>query len=604
MPFLPEKTVAQMVTAPYAYPKRFRLTALVELTYRDYSTTSSYYGRKTESGWTGFEQRYRLGLQGYVYHPKLFSFSTSVTYRKEKTDDESGEERNAKNINYNFSGSFLPTRPMSLDIYGLKTDYTTEGWGTAPYNITSNFYGARFRFTSMKYPNIRIEYNHWDYTIERERGYAVFYDTYDYDYYEKPFIIIKERVKEKTDIDRFSINLNGFLKAINTRYNLTGDLSDYTSPFRSYKGKNLAINTYTTVKKENTIYTSFQYSDIDITKLTRFTTNLRLFPIGRLQHSYDYEYFTSETEGEKTDSHTVGNYLSYRFSRMTFATAQLHYRFGKRDGVSEDSYDVNIGLNYGKPIKDYDFTSYYKFSLSKNERYGEYKFMENSLGIGLSTRKFTWGRIYLNYDISLREFDFSYLSAFENSDMLSEKAYAIEHRVRAGINGKGPGRAYWNIEAESRIFDSELNDHTTAFWLGEEQWAEKIRHYTLTGDIGYPIGQRILTILKASYTTGQTNSERVERYYYEGRINYRILRNLNLLAWWREDWRNKGWWAGKAMIESRRRQYGWKTREYRLELYYLLRRITISLEYNAYRLEEGPLSSEFKRLCVKLSKPF
>jgi hypothetical protein len=587
-----------MAAAPYSYIKKFRFTGLVELTYRDYSVSSTYYGRKSESGWTSFEQRYKLGIQGYVYHPKLLTFLTSVTFRKEKTGRESGDEYNAKDINYDLSAFFLATTPVSLDVYGSRTDSTIEGLGNAPYNITSNFYGARLYFRHRKYPSVRLEYNHWDYTIEREKGFRVMDDG-------GGLIVAKERVKEKTAIDRFSLNVNGFLKAINTNYNLSGDLSDYTSPFRNYMGKNLTTTTYTVIRKENMLSTYFNYSDIDIFKLARFATNARLFPIGQLHHSYEYEYLTSETEKEKTDSHTVSNYLRYKFSRLIFGTAQLRYRFGKRDGVTEDSYDINIGLNYGRPVRDFDFTSYYKFNLSNEERHGGYMLMANSLGIGLSTRKFMWGKIYSNYDFSFRKDEFS--SSFkesEDSDRLSEKAHSTEHRIRAGINGKGLARAYWNIEAEARIFDSKSKDHRSGFWLGEEQWAEKIRHYTISGDIGYPIGRRGFATVRAGYTTGSTNSEPVERYYYEGRLNYRILRNLNLLAWCREEWRNKGWWAGSSTNDINAREFGWKTREYKMELYYLIYRMKLSLEYNAYWLEEGPLSSEYKRLYVKMSRPF
>jgi len=346
-----------MAAAPYAYIKKFRFTGLVELSYRDYSVSSTYYGRKAESGWTSFEQRYKLGLQGYVYHPKLVNFKTSVTFRKEKTDSDSGGARDAKDINYNFSATFLATTPVSLDIYGSRTGSTIEGVQTAPYDINSNFYGARLYLRSRKYPSASLEYNHWDYTIEREKGFRVMDDDEE-DYYDEEdsggggLIVGKKRVKEKTSVDRFSLNVNGFLKTINTSYNLSGHLSDYSSPFRKYKGKNLTANTYTVIRKENTVSTSFNYSDIDIFKLTRFATNARLFPIGRLHHSYGYEYLTSKSEKEKTDSHTFSNYLRYRFSRLIFGAAQLRYRFGKRNGVSEDSYDISTGLNYGRPVKD------------------------------------------------------------------------------------------------------------------------------------------------------------------------------------------------------------------------------------------------------------
>ena len=591
-----------MVSAPYAHLKRFRFTGLVELTFRDYNVESSYYGRSRESGSTSFEQRYTLGMRGYVYHPKFISFLTRVSFRKLDADHDDNGEHDADDINYSFSVNVLPAGPVSLDVYGLKTDSNVEGWGTAPYDITSTFYGARLRFSGRKYPSMRLEYNHWDYVIEREKGYRI-YDFYDYYYGEEEGIVLKKvRIKEKTDVDRLSLNVNGFLKSISTRYNMTADISDYVSPYRDYTGVHVTANTYTTIKKESSLSTIFQYSDIDITKLTVFSANLNILPKSRLQHGYGYEFLTYETDGEKTEAHTVSNYLHYRFSRTIFGTTHLRYRFGKRDGIREDSYDIDVGLNYGKTIKEYDFASYYKFALSKDERYGEYDFMGNSLGIGVATRKFRVGTIYANYDISLRTFDFSYYTFGDTDSSTTENIDSLEHRIRAGINGLGPGRAYWNVEAEARIFDSDTKNDGFGFWIGEEQWAESIRHYTFTGDIGYPIKQRGIATFKASYTTGTTNSENVERYYYEGRINYHILRNLNFLAWWREESRNKGWWTGRPTVQKR--DYGWKNKEYQLELRYLLRRITLSLEYNVYKLEEGPTNSEYKRLYMKLTKPF
>ncbi|NWF75156.1 MAG: hypothetical protein HXY53_01045 [Nitrospirae bacterium] len=593
-----------MSNAAYAYPKRFRFTGLIELTYRDYSFASSYYGHGTDTSYTSFEQRYMLGLRGYIYHPKLVSFYASLTYRKEIADDGSDNNRDLDTINYNFSANILRTNPISLDLYALKTDSTIEGWGTSPYNITTSFFGARLRFTRRNFPSIVIGYDHWEYTIEREHGFLI-------NKYGFGELIIEKKIKEEnTENTRFNININGFLKTINTRYNIIGDLSEYSSPFREYDGKNIIANTYTNIKNQNSLSTSFQHSDIDIKKLTMFTADLRLSPIGKLNHNYGYEYLTFETEDEKADLQTVSSYLLYRLSKMIFGTANLRYSFGNRNERNEESYGVNIGLNYGKLIKNFDFTSYYKFSIKTDESRGEYKFVGNSLGIGLSTRKFKLGKIYANYDISTSKYDYNYTlkeseyyySEFEEFGKLSAEGDYIEHRVRTGINGKGPRRAYWNIEAEARIFDANTKNHGTTFWIGEEQWAEKIRHYTLTGDIGYPIGQKGLATLKGSYTTGETNSENIESYYYEVRLNYRILRNLNFLGWWREDWRNQGWWAGSTV--DFQRKYGWKNREYQLELRYLIRSITLSLEYNVYRLEEGPLVSEYKRFYVKLSKPF
>jgi len=386
---------------------------------------------------------------------------------------------------------------------------------------------------------------------------------------------------------------------------------DYSSPSRTYEGKNLIATTYTTIKKENWLSTSLQYSDIDTYKRTMLTADLRLAPIGRLYHTYQYRYENYETEDEKRETQTVGNHLLYRFKRMIFAYVRWNYTFGERDGEREESYDINTGVNFNSPIKNFDFSSYYKFSLSKEERYRDNNFMNHSFGIGLSTRKFRWGKVYANYDLSIskydytysaREYDYYFDSEFDELEQMSAEGDSTEHRLRIGINGKGPGRAYWNVETEGRMYDSNMEDHGAVYWVGDEQWAEKIRHYTVAVDIGYPVGRRGLATLRGRYTTGQTNSEDVERYNYEVHFNYRILRNLKFLAWWREDYRNEGWWAGRPV--NTQRAYGWKTREYQIELNYVIRRITFTAEYNVYRVEEGHSTSDQKRLLLRLRRPF
>lgn len=597
-----------MRTEPYAYPKRFRLTGLIELTYRDYNTTSKYHGRTSESSSSSFEQRYKLGLQGYVYHPKLVSFKVGLLFRRIDSVDNSDIKHEAKDIGYDFSASILRANPVSLHIYGLKTDSTIEDWSSAPYSISSSYYGARLHITKRNFPSAIIEYYSWRFTIEREIR-ALLYHPY------KKYVLEGKRVKEESSISTISANINGFFNSINTRYSIVGSLTDYKSPFRKYEIKNIMTTTYTTLKQEvSTLSTSFQYSDIDYKKLTMFRTDLGLNPIKKLHLDFGYEYLTFESEKEEAQLQTVSNYLLYRFSRLVFGTTHLRYTFGRRNDNKEDTYDIKVGLNYGKSIKDYDFTSYYKFSISKDERRGEYKYMNNSFGVGMSTRRFKFARIYTNYDLSIGKYDYNYTykegdffeSDFEDIyvdlNKLSAKGDYTEHKIRIGVSGTGPRRAYWNIEAESRIFDSKIVNHGTVFWIGEEQWAEKIRHHTLTGDIGYPLGQKGLVTAKASYTTGQTNSEDVQKYYYELRFNYRILRNLNLIAWWREDWRNKGWWGKRTFLTQR--LYGWKTREYQMEIYYVLYRIKLSLEYNVYKVEEGPFTSEYRRIYLKASRPF
>lgn len=608
LPLLIEEAAAQMSAARYAYVKKYRITGLVELTYRDYGIESKYDSKTSKSDYSTFEQRYKLGLTGYVYHPKLVSFAASVTFRKEDGDLGAGGDYGADTFGYDFSLSVLPLNPVSLNIYALRSDSTIEGWGASPFSITSNYYGARFRFTKRKYPFVVVEYSHLDFTIERERGILV------YDPREQRVVLRRKPVKEESSIDRYFFNVYGSIKSLRTRYTVAATYSEFSNPSRSYDGINVTATTYTTFKVENWLSTSLQFYDIDTYKRKMFATNLRLAPIGRLYHSYRYGYEIYETENEKRHFQTFGNNLLYKYSRFFSASTRLLYGYGKRDGMREESYDINAALHYNRPLKTFEVTSYYRFAFSKEQRRREHTYMNNSVGVGFVTRKFLWGTLYGNYDFAISNYNFSYalkendfFDWEENGDYEVEKISAegdsMEHRVRVGLRGKGPRRVYWNVEAEGRIYDSEIRDHKgTVFWLGEEQWAEKIRHYTVTGDIGYPFGRRGLATAKASYTTGQTNSEDIERYFYEFHVNYRIFRNLNALAWWREDWRNRGWWTGRPLASER--VYGWKTREYEIELRYVIRRITFTVEYNVYRYEEGRYASEYRRLLLRARRPF
>ena len=192
-----------MASSPYALAKRFRITGLVELTYHDYSIESKDDRSGTKYDYSTFEQRYELGLKGYVYHPKLVSFSTRVTFRKDDADWESGGHSDADNIAYDLSASILPMNPVSLHVFALKSDSTIEGSGTAPTSVTTNYYGARFRFTKRHFPLITAEYSHLDYTT-REKCCSL-----DFDRDANKVIVKTKRVKDKTEVDRYNVDIHG-----------------------------------------------------------------------------------------------------------------------------------------------------------------------------------------------------------------------------------------------------------------------------------------------------------------------------------------------------------------------------------------------------------
>jgi hypothetical protein len=453
---------------------------------------------------------------------------------------------------------------------------------------------------------MRLQYNHWDITVDRISGSRVIEDDFfDFDGgvdgsdEKSSFVIVRKRVKDKTTIDRYSFDITGELKFMITTYNLSAALSDYSAPLRQYTAQYLRTNTYTIIKKQTILGTYFQYTNYDIYKLLNFSAHLTLAPINKFYHSYGYEFITAETP-DKIDSHTVSGTWRYRYSTRIHGTADFRYRMGKRDNADDTSYDVNISTNYSRPIKGYDFSSSYFFSTGQEEQNGDFSYMTHKLSIGLATKTFRLARMYANYYITYRSLDFNPDVEIETN---TGKSTDIEQVFTFGAKGRGTKRIFWTMELEGRFLDSsEREGAWRSVYFGETQYAQKIRHYTITGDMGFPVLRRGTVTLKASYTTGTTNSETVRRYYYEGRFRYTVLRNLALTAWFREEWKNKGWWAGTLDVEDR--NYDWRTRDYEITCNYFWRRILLSLEYSVTETEEGSTQTWVSRINLRASRRF
>ncbi|MFZ3138829.1 MAG: hypothetical protein WA126_15725 [Thermodesulfovibrionales bacterium] len=589
-----------------AYQKKFYLKGFIELEYQKYSLEYSNHGQNSHRETTLFSQLYKLGVNGYIYNPKLALFSANIAYKKEKSKNKelSGNESDSKNINYDLSVIFLPRRPINLNVYALKNNTKTDGLGFADYDYSIFSYGARLVSTYKKLPMIILQYDHTEYTTERTRGTRI---TEDSDFYFDEFppeegglVIFREKVKDKRKVDRFDLNVRGLFKPINTRYSLSANYTEFSGPLRSYDSQSLRTNTYTALKNQNVISTFFQYSNIDISKLMSFGTSLSLSPIGRIYHGYNFEYLTSETEDEKTSAYTFGGIWRYRLSNRINGRAIFRYRFGESDGVDENNYNFNINLNYGRPVKGYDFTSKYYAAIGREQKIGQFNYMVHGISAGLSTKKFKWGKIYLNYDFTYRILEYKP----EKAGIKSTDSTEIENRLRMGINGRGPGRARWEMSFEARFLDASggNEDPWISVWYGERGSGQKLRHYTMEGSLSYPLGIRGTMTLRSSYTTGTTDSEPITKYYYEGRITYRIFTRLNLETLWREELWNAGWWNSSVSVE--RRTFDTKIRTYELRANYYWRKMHLSLEYTSTKQDEGPSSTEANIMYFKINRRF
>jgi len=147
------------------YPRSFKFSGLVELTYKDYDTvTKNRYENK--SGYSVFQHRYSLAVKGYIYNPKLAVFSSRLTFLYNNMFNSTASfEPDSRNINYELTAVFLPYRPVSLSTYATVTDFAVDSfsWGN-PLDNRVVTYGAVLGINLRNYPTIRFEYYHQDVT--------------------------------------------------------------------------------------------------------------------------------------------------------------------------------------------------------------------------------------------------------------------------------------------------------------------------------------------------------------------------------------------------------------------------------------------------------
>ena len=185
--------------------------------------------------------------------------------------------------------------------------------------------------------------------------------------------------------------------------------------------------------------------------------------------------------------------------------------------------------------------------------------------------------------------------------MKETKIDSIIHLLRAGLRGRAPGkrlsRAVWNIEAEVFLSDATITRPipTSAFDEGADQTSQtetikrNIRRYSLLGNLAYPTGWASI-FFSTGYSIGESNGKSLRRFFYEERIQYPILRNLTVLARWKQLWENI------QDTPSRR------VDEYDLTAEYRIGRTTLSAEGSVLRSTTDTIDIYVRRFFLKLRR--
>ena len=593
--FIYEDANAQMRVE---YPKRFRIKGLIELIFTNYSSET----KRSNTGWSTFEQNYTLGLEGYIYHPRLAVFSTEITLKDLRS--VTGIDYKSDVIDYNISTTLLPYRPISLDLYAIKTYYTANTAYNNRLDITTNNYGVRLKINPRnRLPLMRIEYEHFDSTSVADNLF-------------------------KVKSDRFDMDVRGNIGSLRTTYGWELGFSDISTPTQSYKTQFLNGYTDTKVIIAESLKNNFRYTDDESSKSLSLTSRLAFRPGRRFIQDYLYDYYNAEykfsgdgvTTGiknvlKKYSRQSATGTWGYKITERLYSSLSLNYGIRKEDDQSIPFYGINTGLSYSRPIAGIDVSPRYGFIFRQDKNRG--KFNEHSLDINLSTRRFRWATIYADYSFTKSEETYRYVGIGEEyyfvklpGEVKERKTGNTTHSIKVGARGKlsrGLSRSFWNLEAgylnstthrerPIRVSEEDVNfDPFSSSESKTEKWTEKIRQYSLLGELQYPVLKFALFNLKTGYTIEDTETKGVasgmKKFFYDLRFNYPISQRLYLLAWWIEIWQK---------VEG---IPNYKTRDYMLQVNYRRGRIFLSLEFEVLREETGDSMIQRRRIYLKLRRP-
>lgn len=531
------------------YPRTFSLSGLIELSYYDYTFQMPSVNNKNKLRTSFFEQQYKITAKGFIYHPRLAVFTAGIKLSDSRQLAYVGGKVNSQGWGYNLLLTFLPYRPFSLDVFAGYNDYTTKPIGDfinrefeQTQNMNDQYYGARLKISKNPFPLTRVEYQH------EEHSQSVF---------------ISNPGTVKTD--QFIIDIRGNLRFWNTSYQLYLDYFDYSSPNLNYKAKSARFNSLSTLKNGIFIYNSFAYSKIDFSKLLSFDSSLVLERKKAFSQYYSYHYLHSENqfegleaqgiEGEvsKQTVNSLAGAWSYRLFSDLIVSLSLNYGHRKENNDSADFSGINASLTYRRSFLGLSFSPRYRFILREDELKG--KLVEHNLLLDLITKKLRFGTIYANYSFTLSNEKYTYKQRAgdtgffdENSETSTTKTKIKIHSFRTGVRGsltgKGLSKAQWNIEAQIFYSDGTTERDQQQDWFSDEdpffastteKIERKIRRYSLLVNLSYPFRSGII-FLNSGISKGKSNDISLEKIFYEGRVQYPVLKNLFITLKWKELW--------------------------------------------------------------------
>ncbi len=335
------------------YPKKFSFTGVVELTYTDYFSSFPSTGSNNEYHTSFFQQVYSLGARGFIYHPRLAVFDVSIHYRDERQlANVNGAKVNSHSLGYDLRSTFLPYRPISLTVYAGNIDYKIEPVGNfinplwaVNQDINYNYYGASLKINKPPLPFMRIEFNH------EEQG-----------------LFNPGNIPGKIRSDEYLLDFRGNLRLWNTVYLGTLQYVDFSSPSVSYHSRLIRLLATSTIRSGLYMQNSFNYSDIDFSKLLSFSSQLNIDKGQLFKQFYYYNFLQSEESftglqsqeiSGQTQKETINSIIGswiYRFVSGPATSLSLNYGRRKESNLIDESanfYGIGLSVSYARSFSGF-----------------------------------------------------------------------------------------------------------------------------------------------------------------------------------------------------------------------------------------------------------
>lgn len=579
------------------YPTGFGFDGLVELTYTNYDLSMTGNNRTVDRSYSIFQQRYKLGIRGYVYDRRLLVYWANITYSDDITPKTKDVTRSdSKSIQYDLKAVFLPYRPVTLTVYAMKYDYSYRNATFSDMDLNINNYGAYLTSFLRNKPTVRFEYIHQDVTSQRLGNTFA------------------------TDYNRYWLNVRGDLAIIKTQYTFSAGLIDTSGGSSSETFTFFGLSTSSNVQQNN-VANTLEYSASNTSKSFSLDSTVVFKPFGRLNHQYNYNYtrVTDNSDNIKTDTsrHEIQGFWSYAITEGLNISTTLEYDINKENESKWNTSVLSSSLSYSRPFGSTFLSSYYRFLYRKDEMRGD--FTEHSATLNLATTRFQWGKVYTNASFSYLDQTLNVISsdATDNSTNISKgnlKAHSYD--VSIGATGRIWKKAVWFIEGE--YLNTSSNRVRPTSVVGDSQDDISLLHfrqnsyfYSVVTDIMYPLRIRaiVATIdVRAGYSIGKLDAsifgassdnsseaipqtmQSTRKIFYHVKIQAPISRRLVVSAWWREN---------MYKVENR---FDLDTREFELIAQYRIGKTFIDAECWVVRDKEGSVVQQNRRIMLKLRR--